>query len=141
MRYLYYKMSSNINFNVEQIGLRLREVRKKLGKTLEQMRDITGLSTGGISEMEKGLKKPSSVYMFALKRRFDININWVLTGVGTMFSPDIELDLDFGEDNKLIQELILCIKNVDIVRLDILSYFSKFKRENPGLIQESEEED
>ena len=130
-------MSSNIIFDVKEIGRRLKEVRKKIGKTLEQMRDITGLSTGGISEMEKGLKKPSSVYMFALKTEFDVNINWILSGEGTMFSPDIELDLNFGEDNILIQDLILCIKNVDIVRLDMLGYFSKFKRENPGLIKEA----
>lgn len=130
-------MSSNIIFDVKEIGRRLKEVRKKIGKTLEQMRDITGLSTGGISEMEKGLKKPSSVYMFALKTEFDVNINWILSGEGTMFSPDIELDLNFGEDNILIQDLILCIKNVDIVRLDMLGYFSKFKRENPELIKEA----
>lgn len=135
-------MSSDKNrFDVEQIGKRLKDIRKKLDKTLEQMRDITGLSTGGISEMEQGLKKPSSVYMFALKKEFDININWILTGKGTMFTPDIELNLNFGEYNKLIQELILSVKNVDIARFDILGHFAKFKRNHPELIIEATEKE
>jgi transcriptional regulator with XRE-family HTH domain len=128
-------MSKDKTFDLKQIGRRLREVRKKLGKTQEEMRQITGLSTAGISEMEQGLKKPSSVYMFALKTNFDVNINWILTGEGTMFSPDIELELTFGDDNKIIQELILCVTNLPFVRYHMLKCFLELKRENPHEVE------
>jgi transcriptional regulator with XRE-family HTH domain len=130
-------MTKDKIFDVEQIGRRLREVRKKLGKTQEEMRQITGLSTAGISEMEQGLKKPSSVYMFALNTNFDVNINWILTGAGTMFKPDIEMELNFGNDNRIIRELILCIKNLNVARYKLLWHFSDLKREHADEIDEA----
>ena len=130
-------MTKDKTFDVEQIGRRLREVRKKLGKTQEEMRQVTGLSTAGISEMEQGLKKPSSVYMFALNTNFDININWILTGAGTMFKPDIELELTFGDDNRIIRELILCIKHLNSARHKLLWHFSDLRREHSDEIDEA----
>ena len=130
-------MTNDKKFDVVQIGRRLKEVRKKLDKTQEGMRQITGLSTAGISEMEQGLKKPSSVYMFALNTNFDVNINWVLTGAGTMFRPDIEMELTFGNDNQIIRELILCIKNLNSARYKLLWHFSDLRRDISDEIDEA----
>lgn len=122
-------------FNIQEIGSRLRKIRKKLGKTLEEMRDITGLSKSGISDMELGLKKPSSVYMHELNINFNVNINWLLTGEGTMFAPDIEFNLNFGKDNDLVKDLIFCLEYVDTVRYDILKHFTAIKSENEKIIK------
>lgn len=121
-------------FSTKEIGGRLRTIRKDLGNTLEEMAQITGLSKSGISDMEKGLKKPSSVYMSELYIKFGVNINWVLTGKGTTHAPDIEFDLNFGKDNELIKKLIFCIENIDIVRYDILKYFAGKMQNDPEFI-------
>lgn len=126
-------------FSNKDIGERLRDIRKRLGKTLEEMTDITGLSKSGISDMELGLKKPSSVYLYALNMEFNVNINWVLTGNGTTFSPDIEFNLNFGIDNNIIKELIFCLNYVGPVRYDILRHFDKIKTEHKKTIEEVKE--
>lgn len=133
-------MSVNKSFDVKQIGKRLKEIRKKFGISLDKMGEITGLSKSGISDIEKGKKKPSSVYMHALNIKFNVNINWVLTGKGTMFAPDIELNLDFGKDNEIIKDLIFCIEHVDAVRYDILKYFYEKREENPALLKKINED-
>lgn len=117
-------MSDKKSFDVREIGSRLKEVRKKLAKTQGDMSKATGLSPAGISEMEKGFKKPSSVYMFQLRMKYDVNINWILTGEGTMFRPTLELELDFGEDNDVIKDMVLAIKRDKSVRYEILVYFT-----------------
>ncbi len=122
--------------NLEKIGYRLKQVRKTLGFTLDKMSELTGSSVSGISEMESGNKKPSSVYMFGLAKEFKININWILTGCGTMFTPDVELKLKFGDDNELIRELIFYLKNVNIARFEILSHFLKFKKDNADMLDD-----
>ena len=124
--------------NTKEIGKRLKEVRKELRLTLEELSEKTGLSTSGISIIETGVKKPSSVYMQELSQQLNVDINWVLTGVGTMFKPETVLNLKFGEDNILIRELIFYIENVPFARHDILRYFHKFKRENKDLLKEAE---
>jgi transcriptional regulator with XRE-family HTH domain len=58
-------MKDNTNFDVKQIGARLKEVRKSLRKTLAEIGLLTGLSARGISEIENGKKKPSSIYLYA----------------------------------------------------------------------------
>ena len=116
--------------NQIEVGKRLKEVRVALSLKLEELSKKTGLSKSAISYMENGTKKPSSVYMYELSKQFNVNINWVLTGDGHMFKPDIELNLNFGEDNKTIKELIDYIENVPYTRHDILRYFFTFKNEN-----------
>ncbi len=130
-------MRDKNQFDVVAVGLRLKQIRKSLKLTIGELSKATGLSVSGISEMESGNKKPSSVYMFGLAKEFKVNVNWILTGMGTMFAPDIELDLDFGQDNDLVRELILSIKNINIARFDILKYFANFKRENQELLKEA----
>ncbi len=123
--------------NVTEVGKRLKGVRNTLRLTLEEISKKTGLSKSGISYMEVGNKKPSSVYMYELSKRFNVNINWILTGTGTMFKPDVELNLNFGEDNEIIKELIFYISNIHFARHDILRYFHKFKEDNENIVKEA----
>lgn len=122
--------------NLEEIGKRLKQVRKKLGLTLDKMSEISGSSVSGISEMEGGLKKPSSTYLYGLAKEFDIDINWILTGKGAMFAPDIALDLSFGDDNELVKEMIFFLEHLNIARYEILGHFAKFKKENEEFLND-----
>lgn len=123
--------------NVIEVGKRLKDVRRTLRLTLDEISKKTGLSKSGISYMEIGNKKPSSVYMCELSEQFNVNINWVLTGKGSMFKPEVALNLKFGEDNEIIQELIFYIENISFARHDILRYFHKFKRDNKEVVDEA----
>lgn len=129
-------MKDSIDF--KEIGARLKQVRKhELHLTLAQMQKITGVSGGGISVMESGLKKPYSVYLYALAKEFNVNINWVLTGSGPMFEPEIDLNLDFGKDVDVVQDLIYCLGTINMARYDILGYFEGFKNRNKELLEDT----
>jgi transcriptional regulator with XRE-family HTH domain len=117
-----------------EIGKRLKEVRKALKLTLKEISGKTGLSKSGVSYIESGRNKPSALYMLELSKQFNVNINWVLTGKGNMFQPDIELNLNFGEDNEIIKELLFYLEKIPFARHDILRNFHKFKKENGDMV-------
>ena len=100
------------------------------------MREITGFAKGHISQMENGIKRASLKYLFALWSEFNVNLNWIITGQGTMFTPDIELNLDFGkEDNELVKEMIFYLFHANIVKHDLLRYFIDYKRKNKDVLK------
>ncbi|MBF0487863.1 MAG: helix-turn-helix transcriptional regulator [Nitrospirae bacterium] len=47
-----------------------------------------GFSQSNIAEIEKGVKEPSRNIMKALISHYKININWLLTGTGSMYKED-----------------------------------------------------
>jgi transcriptional regulator with XRE-family HTH domain len=83
-------MRKKYNLNLTKIGERLRGVREALHYTLEKMQEVTGFSKSLISAAEKGMKKPSAIYLFALLDRFGVNLNYVFNGKGAMFMPGAE---------------------------------------------------
>ncbi len=128
-------MSQKYKFNTKEIGKRLKEARDSLGMTIDKMHDITGFSRSLISEAENGLKKPSPIYLFALLDKFNVNINYIFTGRGKMFLLREDEECYKGEDGEKIKELLFHMKNVDMLRYSILSYYSKYIFENKDLIE------
>lgn len=123
------------NFDLKAAGSRLKEVRTKTGLTLEKISELSGLSTSGLSDMEKGKTRPSSLYLYFLAREYKVNINWILTGEGKAYVPEVEFDLDFGADNETVKEMLYCLRNVDVVRYELLRTFAQFRIQNKGLIE------
>ena len=64
---------------------------------MDDLRDISGYSKSMISKAENGLKKPSISYLYALMDKYNVNINYILTGKGKMF-------LEPGKEDKQQQE-------------------------------------
>lgn len=53
----------------------LKELRKSKGYTQKQLADETGLSQPYISELEKGIKKPSFETLIKLSEIFEITVD------------------------------------------------------------------
>lgn len=62
------------------IGARIKTKRKELHLTLTQIKDITGLSTGHLSALERGEKLPSTPTLIKLSDLFNCSIDWILQG-------------------------------------------------------------
>ncbi|MBZ4644933.1 MAG: transcriptional regulator, family [Clostridia bacterium] len=62
------------------IGERIRLARKKKKLTLTDIKNLTGLSTGNLSELENDKFMPSASALIALKKTLDVSIDWILTG-------------------------------------------------------------
>ena len=142
--------------DLDEVGARLRAAREALKLTMEQMRDITGYSKSLISAAENGLKKPSTIYLFAMLDKFNVNINYIFSGKGKMFmEPEdkekreknelkelesIEGISSFIQENDNIRELFFLMEHVDMVRYAVLSFFIQYKTQNRHLIDELLEE-
>lgn len=140
--------------DLPEVGARLKAVRETLKLSMDQMRDITGYSKSLISAAENGLKKPSTIYLFAMYHKFNVNIHYIFSGKGSMFldtagqppppAKDEEKQDQSGAvpfvETEHIRELLYLMENVDMVRYAVLGYFIQYKSRNKHLIEEQLEE-
>ena len=64
---------------------RLREVRKKLGMSQQELADVLGVSQGTYSQYERNERVFQPRYIKTLEREFSVNPEWLQNGVGDMF--------------------------------------------------------
>jgi len=128
-------MNEKFESNLKDIGSRLKTVRKDLKKTLRQVEAEVGVNISAISEMEKGAKRPHQFYLFYLADQHSININWILTGRGNMYSSVFPKQFNFGDDTSEIEEMIRLIELSDFVSFQILEKYRAIKNENPDFVK------
>ncbi len=68
---------------MDTVGKRLRSARKSNNLTLIDIKKITGLSTGNLSELENDKFLPSANALIQFKKIFNVSIDWILTGEDT----------------------------------------------------------
>ena len=103
----------NINSKEKKdlIGDRIKEIRNAKHFTLQSFADILNTSPGFISDIEKGNKNPGNKIISSLKDSFDVNLNWLFTGKGKMFTPELSpINLD------LLKEVIKTVEDISIER-------------------------
>ena len=62
------------------IGERIATRRKELGITGRQIQEVTGISTGNLSGIEKGSSLPSATALIGLSKILKCSVDWILTG-------------------------------------------------------------
>ena len=142
-------MKKRYFMDLSEVGARLRAARETLELTMEQMRDITGYSKSLISAAENGLKKPSTIYLYAMMDKFNIDINYIFSGRGRMFLEAGQageeqkeqdraesLDLSLVKSDENIRDLFYLMKNVDMVRYAVLSFFLQYRTQHKHVIEE-----
>jgi transcriptional regulator with XRE-family HTH domain len=67
------------------IGERVKMLRETLGQNQTKFSERGGFSQGFLSAVEKEQKVPGAAFLQSLRRYFDANVNWILTGEGEMF--------------------------------------------------------
>lgn len=67
---------------------RFKAARIKLGLSQQQVADAIGLKTNSaISQIEKGVTKPSEQTIRAFSEKLRVNYQWLMTGEGEMLTP------------------------------------------------------
>ncbi len=86
-----------------------------LGYSQQYFSALLNTSAGFISEIEGNKKSPGIQLLYSLWRKFNININWLLTGKGNMFNshsrtehtpPSAEQRSDMEQDLSIQQQII-----------------------------------
>lgn len=69
-----------------EIGLRIKEMRKSLSITQQELADAIGLKRNTIANYEIGQVQPSDRTISDICREFAVNEEWLRTGEGEMFA-------------------------------------------------------
>ncbi|MEI7028319.1 helix-turn-helix domain-containing protein [Paenibacillus sp. y28] len=76
------------------IGYRIKCIRKENNLNQIQFAKIIGISQGNLSEIEMGNSNPSAETLISIRTQYNVNLNWLLTGVaaedGTTYEDEFE---------------------------------------------------
>lgn len=64
----------------KMIGCRIKQRRKELGLTQVQIKKLTGISNGNLSDLENGNRLPSATALIELSKVLHVTTDWILTG-------------------------------------------------------------
>ncbi len=70
---------------MENIGIRIKKIRKILSKSQEGLALELGLTKQAISNIETSKSLPSMAFLSKLLLDYDVNLNYIVCGVGDIF--------------------------------------------------------
>ncbi len=115
------------------IGQRLKTARKAKKLSLLEVRDLTGLSTGNLSDLENDKFSPSANTLILLRQVLNVTIDWILTGSEPMeIPPDVvikEKTLSYlATDEKILLDTYNKLTDED--KRNIIGYMSLIANKN-----------
>jgi transcriptional regulator with XRE-family HTH domain len=82
---------------MSEIGYRIKCIRKENNLNQIQFAKNIGISQGNLSEIEIGNSNPSAETLISIRTQYNVNLNWLLTGVieedGITYEDDYEKTL------------------------------------------------
>lgn len=66
---------------MNEIGYRIKCIRKENNLNQSQFAKSIGISQGNLSEIEMGNSNPSAETLVSIRVQYNINLNWLLTSV------------------------------------------------------------
>ncbi|MCP5106891.1 MAG: helix-turn-helix transcriptional regulator [bacterium] len=119
-----------------QFFSRLKMVRKTLGFTQDTFCARTKVSKPTLVRYECGDRKPSSDFLALLANEFNIDMNWLITGKGEMFSRDLsEIGILVNREDKELCELIDLL-SIPQMRRSVMAEFDQLKIIFKSLVDE-----
>ena len=71
----------------KEVGLRLKKLREILDLSQGKLARILGVSQSAVSKWEAGERDIPTAVLLKLKQQLGVNLDWLLSGEGEMFSP------------------------------------------------------
>ncbi|MCP5049450.1 MAG: helix-turn-helix transcriptional regulator [bacterium] len=126
-------MSTNTIKSLGTMGNRLRELRKDLRMTQEELGKLVGLRKSGWGQLENGRNFPKPRILHFLAKQYNISMDYILCGRGSLYYNDETEDQELTGGDE--DEFDFLMREVPLVSYSIMSYFERFKIENSELIQ------
>lgn len=67
------------------ISENLKKLRKHLGLSMAKFADKVEISAVTLTNYERGERTPSAPFFIQLHKNLNVNLNWLVSGVGEMF--------------------------------------------------------
>ena len=96
-----------MELDIQSIGKRIKKRRKELHLTQTEIKEKTGISSGNMSDIERGNRLPAATTLAQLSEILDCSIDWILTGKSplseNLIFPDIgENVLTFSDKGDIL---------------------------------------
>ena len=88
---------------------RLKEFRKNLNITVEELSQNVDVKPRTIGGYERGEREPSFDYLRKLSSIYHLNLNWLLTGEGTMYGETPSAVSSFNYDT--LEHITIMVEN------------------------------
>jgi len=85
---------------MSQTSKRLKEFRLAVGLTQRELASICGVGKRSIIYWEMGQREISIGKLTPLAQEYDLNFNWLLLGVGSMFADHGPTNFPANEDDQ-----------------------------------------
>ena len=123
----------------KEIGLRIQIVRKKLNLLQKDFASSLDISNASLSEMEAGNAKPRFELIYNITKRYNVNLNYLLHGVGDIFMPnEISQQGTFEitpSHRAFFKEFFYYFNCSHLVRTAMMNYFRTYILEKESLIK------
>lgn len=119
-------------------GARVKEVRKKIGLTLDRFGEHIGIKKSALSSIENGRSNLTEANIKAICREFGVDYIWLTTGDGEMFANSDDdyterIDRIMAGENEVRKNMIKALVNAsdeDIESFDnLVNYYLQAKKE------------
>jgi len=127
-----------------EVGLRLKELRRKLKMTQAQLGEKLGIKGTTLAKHENGICYPTGKMLNILSSQYNVSMDYLLCGQGTLFHEN----KDNSNSNRLkniikgdieLEKLFSLVSSKSWVRHAVLSFFQRFKPENRELMEKEVE--
>lgn len=85
------------------IGQRIKERRKTIGLTGSQIKELTGISTGNLSEIENGKILPSSIALINLSNVLECSVDYILFGESSKYENAKNSNIRNSDESNLLK--------------------------------------
>lgn len=103
------------NNGVEMYGNKLKEIRKYLSATQQEMADILGISYRTYSSYERNENNPPYSMLIFLCKNYKVNLNWFIANEGKMLNENGLNEFDELK-NKILIEVRAMLKDEGILK-------------------------
>lgn len=90
----------------DSLANRLKMIRESKGLSQEKFSRELGITQQTYSLMENGQRSPNIKVFKILAERFNVNLNWLVTGYGGMFREFVENAEFYEKKNKELSEIV-----------------------------------
>ncbi len=127
-----------MQLDMKTIGNRIKERRKELNLTQLDIKSRVGISSGNISDIERGNRLPAASTLVQLAEVLECSVDYILTGVSPL--SEISLLSVQGESAKKLVNLFLTLSPEDQDELIMIAQMKadKGKRERDARSSHSE---
>ncbi len=116
--------------------VRFKQFREQLKLSKDEFAAHLGLAGASYRKYERGETFPGPAILNILVKRFNLSLNWLICGNGTMFQKETAPSpVDIFASEAEMKELLAGMLATPLLRYEVLRYFHKFKVDNPAIIK------